>query len=127
MALFGAVCLGLSLAISSYRVVLTDRSLHLQFGLRAQRIPLSAVEKVTVAPRAVAAVIPDPAGALEGVVHAYPSVGARETVCVHWRQGARTKTTLIATDRAAQLAAAVNDGAARASVPPRARTVRATR
>lgn len=139
LALAGGAGLLLGVTMSSYRVVLTDKSLHVQFGLRSQRISLTAIEEVTVARHAVSPTLagrePSPSldarfgaaaqryGAIQSAVAGLPAPPLQETVRVRWRQGQRAKTTIIGTERASELADVLSDARARVTAPP-ARTGR---
>lgn len=122
IALIAALALALGTTMSSCRVVLTDRSLHLQYGLRTHRIPLTAVEDVSVTP-AAAGVVPahgsHAPSLFASVLRRYRAEGLRETVQVRWRQAGRTKITLIGTDRATELEGRLTE--TRDSLPPPAR------
>lgn len=117
MGAVGLVGAAIEIARSSYRVVLTDRTLHVQHGLRVHRIPMSAIESAQVAPaRITDAMIGRGVykQSLDGSVQSIRAEGLSATVRVTWRQGDRRRTTIIGTDRARELAAAITS-------PPSAR------
>jgi hypothetical protein len=122
MGAVGAVGSAIELARSSYRVVLTDATLHVQHGLRIRRVPVAAIEDAVVAPyRAADAMLGRGIHkrSLDGSVERYRAGGLRETVRVRWSGGGRIRTTIIATDRAEELAAAILT--ARSGAPERVR------
>lgn len=116
MSVIGALGVAVDLALSSYRVVLTSQTLHVQHGLRIERIPVAAIERVTVAPhrrgdrlfgRGPLEQSPD------GTVRRYRKEWLETTVRVEWRLHGQRRTTILGTDRADELAAAL----ARARAP----------
>ncbi|MCB9594181.1 MAG: hypothetical protein H6719_15725 [Sandaracinaceae bacterium] len=112
MSLVGAVGVALDLALSSYRVVLTSATLHVQHGLRIEKIPVATIERVVVVPhqRGDSLFGRGPyEQSLDGSVRRYRKEGLRDTVRVEWRFAGRRRTTIIGTDRAADLAGALAD------------------
>jgi len=110
MAAVSAIGAAMKLASSSYRVVLTPKTLHIQIGLRTRRIPVSAIVSAVVAPhRRIDAVFGRGLRkqSLDGRVDRYRASGLHETVRIEWREGPRLRTTIIATDRAPELAEAL--------------------
>ncbi|MCA9609444.1 MAG: hypothetical protein KC619_27775 [Myxococcales bacterium] len=111
MSVVGALGVAVDLALSSYRVVLTSQTLHVQHGLRHERIPVAAIEAVTVAPHRMGHDRLFGRGpyeqSLDGSVRRYRKEGMRETVRIEWRLHGRRRTTIIGTDRAEELAEAL--------------------
>lgn len=108
MGVVGVLGAGLDLALSSYRVVLTDSTLLVQHGLRTRRIPVAAIEEVRVAPYVPAEALVGRgvhAQSRDGSIQRYRAGGVKETVRVVWREGYRMRTEILATDRARELAA----------------------
>ena len=113
MAAVGVLGAALDFAMASYRVVVTDSAVHLQHGLRTQRIPLAAIESAVVAPYELTAALFGRGlykRSLDGSLGRYRAARLPQTVRVVWRQGSRTRTTIIATDRAPELVRAISGG-----------------
>lgn len=107
LSVVGAVGVAVDLALSSYRVVLTSRTLHVQHGLRIERIPVASIEEVAVAPHRMGDRLFGRGPyqqSLDGSVRRYRKEWMRETVRVEWRLHGRRRTTIIGTERAAELA-----------------------
>lgn len=112
MAVVGLIGGALELALSSYRIVVTERSLHVQLGLRVDRVPLAAIRSVEVAPhRWTEAMVGRGVfkQSRDGRVRSYRVAGRSETVRVTWDRGDGPRTTIIATDRAEALVLALRD------------------
>lgn len=110
MACFGAVGAAVDFAMASYRVVLTDRTLHLQHGFRTERVPLAAIERARVAPLARREALFGHGihrHSLDGSIQTLRASGLRETVRIEWRAFGRRRTTVVATDRAEELVQAI--------------------
>jgi len=114
MGAVGLVGALIEVARASYRVVLTDRTLHVQHGLRVHRIPVSAIESAQVAPARVTDAMVGRGvfkQSFDGTVQSIRAEGLSETVRVRWRQGETLRTTIIGTDRARELAEAITSPA----------------
>lgn len=110
MSVVGALGVAVDLALSSYRVVLTSQTLHVQHGLRHERIPVAAIDTVAVAPHRMGDRLFGRGPyeqSLDGSVRRYRKEGMRETVRVEWRLHGRRRTTIIGTDRPEELAGAL--------------------
>ncbi len=110
MSVIGALGVAVDLALSSYRVVVTSQTLHVQHGLRIERIPVASIERVTVAPhrrgdrlfgRGPYEQSPD------GTVRRYRKEWLKTTVRVEWRLHGQRRTAILGTDRADELALAL--------------------
>lgn len=106
MAAFGALGAAVDFAMASYRVVLTDTTLHLQHGFRTERVPLAAIERAVVAPLARMEALFGHGihrHSLDGSIQTLRAAGLRETVRIEWRAYGRRRTLVVATDRAEEL------------------------
>ncbi|MEC7520786.1 MAG: hypothetical protein VYE22_13015 [Myxococcota bacterium] len=117
MAAAAVVAAALEIANGSYRTVVTDRAVHVQCGLRVDRILRHQITEVRVAPyRATEALVGRGVfrQSRDGRVRTFRAGGIRETVRITWDRGDGPRTTIIATDQPDALRGAL-------SPPPRVR------